>query len=255
MGLYWRPFWHYGCCGAQACSPAVLAPHRRQNEALPDMGLLLPRRDTPNFLCPGCHLSLRAMLACICKLDPHGPHTCWNPKIVEDFSLFVGAYSAFTDFALASFPLVVIYNLQMSGKRRIAISVVMSLGVFAGICAIVRTTKLASLANYADWTWRAGDSIIWTAAEMNVIIICACVPALLPLVQQITGQKDYLDRPSRNTDDPVASRRPFWSIGLRSLKSRGTKNGLATRLETLDGNVRDGEIRHTTNIQTEWEAV
>ena len=39
------------------------------------------------------------------------------------------AYSAFLDFVLATFPFVIIYNLQMSKKEKAGVIVAMSLGV------------------------------------------------------------------------------------------------------------------------------
>ena len=99
-------------------------------------------------------------------------------------------------------------------------------------------------------------------AEMNVIIICACVPALPPLVQQVTGQKDYLSRrkagsEEQNRDSTNASKRALWdSIVMRPVKSQGTVDSVAVHHEEeREGSLPSGEIRTTTELQTQWEAV
>ena len=97
---------------------------------------------------------------------------------------------------------------------------------------------------------------------MNIVIICACIPTFLPLVQQLTGRKDYLSRPKpgqeesgqvRDTED---SKRSLWnSINMRPLKSQGTIDSMAYHDEGREGSLPEGEIRTTTELQTKWEAV
>ena len=99
-------------------------------------------------------------------------------------------------------------------------------------------------------------------AEMNVIIICACAPTLPPLVQQLTGQKDYLSRRKAGSKEPKeyntdASKRALWdSIVMRPVKSQGTVDSVAVHNESeREGSLPSGEIRTTTELQTQWEAV
>ncbi|KAI0964810.1 hypothetical protein F4678DRAFT_477082 [Xylaria arbuscula] len=57
------------------------------------------------------------------------------------FDIFI-TWSAFTDLALAISPAVFLWNLQMKVSRKITIILIMSLGFFAMIAAIVKTLQL-----------------------------------------------------------------------------------------------------------------
>ncbi|KAL9604220.1 MAG: hypothetical protein Q9219_000618 [cf. Caloplaca sp. 3 TL-2023] len=197
---------------------------------------------------------------------PTEEFTCWNPNIVADYSLFVGGYSAFSDLLLALYPSFIVYKLQMSTRRKVALSLIMGLGVFACVCAIVRTTKLASIKTFDDYTWTAGANIIWTAAEMNVIIICACAPALLPLVQQLSGRKDYrskqsppgtakFDNGTNNTHRPLRN-----GISLGNVTGRTTTDGTVSNTAFTDersesDSVPEGRIKTSKETYAHWEAV
>lgn len=185
--------------------------------------------------------------------------TCWNPNIVANYSIFVGSYSAFGDLVLAIFPSFIVYSLQMSTARKVSLSLIMGLGVFACACAIVRTTKLASIKTFYDYTWTAGANITWTAAEMNVIIICACAPALLPLVQQLTGRKDYRSKPSPQgtkieTDNTHRPLRNGIALGTMPGGS-GTVNNTAYTDARSEHSVPEGQIKTSKETYAHWEAV
>ena len=96
---------------------------------------------------------------------------------------------------------------------------------------------------------------------MNVIVICACVPTLRPLVQQLLGQKDYLSRRQEGADEEskyntIGSKRSLWdSMLMRPIKSQGTADTVAFHDEGRERSLPEGEIRTTTELQTQWEAV
>lgn len=96
---------------------------------------------------------------------------------------------------------------------------------------------------------------------MNVIIICACVPTLIPLVQQLSGQQDYLSRRKAGSNEQRnnftdGSKRSLWiDIVMRPMKSQGTIDTVVVRSEDREGSLPEGEIRTTTELQTQWEAV
>ena len=54
---------------------------------------------------------------------------CWDPKTYTDIAVAQGAYSAFTDFLLALFPIVIVWKLQMSLTRKLSMCLLMGFGV------------------------------------------------------------------------------------------------------------------------------
>jgi hypothetical protein len=76
----------------------------------------------------------------------------------------------------------------MSMRKKFAVSLLMGLGCFAGITAIIRTTKLQKLKTVTDVTWEVWTLVMWVAIECSVIIICACIPSLRPLFCKLLGE-------------------------------------------------------------------
>ncbi|GES63676.1 hypothetical protein ATEIFO6365_0007036300 [Aspergillus terreus] len=72
------------------------------------------------------------------------------------------AYSAFVDFALALYPILIFSRVQaFSIPTRIGLCVLMGCGLAAGACAIVKTVKLTLLIRLRDPTRTLADVILW----------------------------------------------------------------------------------------------
>lgn len=61
--------------------------------------------------------------------DPSIPGTCWDFLQFHSFGIFIGVYSAFTDFLLALFPWVLVWHLRMRRLEKAGICIAMSMGV------------------------------------------------------------------------------------------------------------------------------
>lgn len=93
-----------------------------------------------------------------------------------------------------------------------------------------------------------------STAEMNVIIICACVPTFLPLIQQLRIQNEYLaKKPQKPTTYKNASRRPLQkSVALQPLGSYTEIE--RARVEGRQKSLPDSNIRATKRMESQWEA-
>ncbi|KAG6365590.1 hypothetical protein INS49_007201 [Diaporthe citri] len=94
------------------------------------------------------------------------------------------SWSAAMDFFLAVFPWFVLWELNMKRREKITVCLSLSLGIFAGICGVIRTTGLGVLANSADYLYATADSVMYTSSELMVTVICISVPTLRPLWQK-----------------------------------------------------------------------
>ncbi|KAI0114298.1 integral membrane protein [Nemania sp. FL0031] len=112
--------------------------------------------------------------------------TCWSPAIQQDYGYFQGAFSAFSDLVLALFPISIIWNLKIPFHSKLIIAFLMSLGILATVAAAVKTVELRNLAT-PDFTWDAVPLVYWFLAENWIIIICACVPTIKPLIVNSWG--------------------------------------------------------------------
>lgn len=133
-------------------------------------------------------VSLLAQCSPVQKLwDPLLPGSCWSPQTVIDIGYFNGAASVLCDWVLATLPIVFMWNIQMRIRVKVGICVLMGLGYFTGICAIVRTTlSIVRTTLFNDGTSGAeqGGSVqsaVWAILEINVGIIAASILTLKPL--------------------------------------------------------------------------
>ncbi|KAI1084326.1 hypothetical protein F5B20DRAFT_524503 [Whalleya microplaca] len=118
--------------------------------------------------------------------EPQTEGTCLNKETILGVTIFGCAYSALMDFVLALLPWSIIIKLQMQTSEKIGISVAMSMGVFAGVTAIVKCTKLRVLMS-DNLTNDLFDLSIWSVAEIATTIMAASIPVLRALIREATG--------------------------------------------------------------------
>ncbi|KAH9908509.1 hypothetical protein F4778DRAFT_717446 [Xylariomycetidae sp. FL2044] len=116
--------------------------------------------------------------------------TCWDPYVLVDYSIVAGSISALVDFYLAVYPGIVLFQLQMNIKKKIALSVSLGLGSIAGIVAIYKSTRIPGLAS-SDFTYDTADLTIWTCIEGSTIVIGTCIPTLRPLAEKLLGTRAF----------------------------------------------------------------
>lgn len=89
------------------------------------------------------------------------------------------------DVVLAVLPITVFYNLNLSFKKKLGLSVLLGLGLVAAICGAIKTKFLASLSARSDLTWDTYNLFVWSSAELFVIIVCGSVPPIKPLYDMV----------------------------------------------------------------------
>ncbi|KAK5193383.1 hypothetical protein LTR99_006935 [Exophiala xenobiotica] len=116
----------------------------------------------------------------------------WNKSIkgghCVDMLAFWFSLSAFnitTDLAVWFLPMPVLKRLQLPRKQKISLIAVFALGGFGCITSILRLHALYITSISTDITYDNVDAATWSAAELNVGIMCACLPAMRPVISLI----------------------------------------------------------------------
>ncbi|ETI25459.1 hypothetical protein G647_02232 [Cladophialophora carrionii CBS 160.54] len=121
-----------------------------------------------------------------------------------DMMAFWFSFSGFnivTDVAVWVLPMPVLWNLQLPRKQKISLVAVFALGGFGCVTAILRLRALYVASNSTDLTYDNVGAATWSAAELNVGIMCACIPALRPMISMIfprllaTTRRDHGSNP------------------------------------------------------------
>ncbi|KAK7419302.1 hypothetical protein QQX98_003454 [Neonectria punicea] len=141
-------------------------------------------------------LSLRLVLSVAVFAQCTPAESIWNPLLADQKVCYLSltvvafidcAYAAVMDFVLALFPWIALGGLNMKRNERLTICFSLSLGVFAGICGVIRTSGLEALSNSSNYLYATSDSVIWTASEVTTTVVCVTLPALRPLYNKVRG--------------------------------------------------------------------
>ncbi|KAH6677025.1 hypothetical protein F5X68DRAFT_224209 [Plectosphaerella plurivora] len=157
---------------------------------------------------------------------------CYSVQLFIAFALLNSTLNIFTDVLFASFPIPIIWKLQMKRKTKFYLIGVLSLGYIAVVMGIMKSEAQINYSPFADNTF---DSWItfWASAQINIGIIAACTPSLKPLVSKALNLSSYApnnyasgqgsqSRGTRrgNMSHPSRPRRDEY--GLEELESRGS---------------------------------
>lgn len=103
-----------------------------------------------------------------------------------------------TDLALLFLPMPILTAMRLPRNEKIILIVTFSFGAFVAVVDVVRIAYLQSASvarlqnttgsrvkDEGDFSWIASLSFMWSAVEVHVGIICACVPGVKPLATRV----------------------------------------------------------------------
>ena len=122
-------------------------------------------------------------------------------KCIDIVTLYLSSapVNIITDLAILFLPMPILTSMRLPRTEKIILIVTFSFGAFVAVVDVVRIAYLesaalarlqntsgsaASNAEY-DYSWIASLSFMWSAVEVHVGIIVACVPGVKPLVTKV----------------------------------------------------------------------
>ncbi|KAF2964630.1 hypothetical protein GQX73_g8935 [Xylaria multiplex] len=118
----------------------------------------------------------------------------WNPYLEgtcgTQLNLYLGNAipSAVIDLCILLLPLPKIWTLRIGIGRKIGLLSIFILGYAVIVVSIGRLVQVAQTGDKlnTDFPWVAMRLFFWISAEPGISIVCACLPAMLPLGHKIT---------------------------------------------------------------------
>lgn len=129
-----------------------------------------------------------------------------------------------TDLAILFLPMPILTSMRLPKKQKIILVITFGFGIFVAIVDVVRIAYLqdaqratlvaaqadrtesgTSQRNTSDFSWYASLSFMWSTVEINVGIMCGCVPAMKPLVRRFLPSWVIDHTTSRGRSDTHAS--------------------------------------------------
>ncbi|KAL8669693.1 MAG: hypothetical protein Q9168_005722 [Polycauliona sp. 1 TL-2023] len=132
--------------------------------------------------------------------DKKNPAKCFTDAQLQRIIISQAIISIISDFALALFPVAILWKVQIELRIKAGLCFLMSLGLMTAACCIVRTVMNWQNVN-SDVTWASVANWYWRSWEVSVGIVAASIPALRPGWRVLSaGINTYLShRTSRNT--------------------------------------------------------
>jgi len=121
------------------------------------------------------------------------PGKCMDRAPVVHYAMAVTVASILFDLYLAIYPTIVLWNLNVNVKKKIALCASLGFGYCAAAVTIYKCTTFPPLLtnNGLDYSYGLGDVYLWTNIEANFVIIGACIPLMLPLAKKIFGSSAF----------------------------------------------------------------
>ncbi|KAF4635577.1 hypothetical protein G7Y89_g2516 [Cudoniella acicularis] len=113
------------------------------------------------------------------KWDGEHTGTCLNVNVLGWTN---AAISIVLDAWMLSLPMHQLMGLQLHWKKKIGVAMMFVVGTFVTVISIVRLQSLVHFANSTNPTWDDLPVGVWSTVEINVGIICVCMPNLRVLL-------------------------------------------------------------------------
>ena len=124
-----------------------------------------------------------------------------SAKCIDIVTLYLSSapVNIITDLALLFLPMPILTSMRLPRNEKLILIITFSFGGFVAVVDVVRiayleSAALARLQNTSgsaassaenDYSWIASLSFMWSAVEVDVGMICACVPGVKPLVAKV----------------------------------------------------------------------
>ncbi|KAL8382237.1 hypothetical protein RB595_006157 [Gaeumannomyces hyphopodioides] len=107
---------------------------------------------------------------------------CHNKAAVVGGFYLVSAVGIVTDAAVASISVVILSHVRIPKVVKRFVAVILSLGVLASVCTIIRLTYLLSYPRGGDDIRNIGPTVLLSILETSIAIIAASLPMLCKLL-------------------------------------------------------------------------
>ncbi|KPI38198.1 uncharacterized protein AB675_1111 [Cyphellophora attinorum] len=107
--------------------------------------------------------------------------TCVN---INAFYLANAGTNIFTDLLAYLLPMKLVKNLQIPRKQKIAVGVMLCLGLFACVSSIIRISFIPVMLTSDDPTFVIAPPFYWSVIEANIGVLAASIPSFKPLAKR-----------------------------------------------------------------------
>ncbi|TEY71109.1 hypothetical protein BOTCAL_0101g00010 [Botryotinia calthae] len=168
------------------------------------------------------------------KTIPDGKCSSINAILILSYCF--SATNIITDWSTAIIPAFIIWNLKLSPKIKVAISILLGMGMFASVATVVRVKYFPNYAKSIDYLYGVAPIVWWSTIEIGLGIIAACLSALRPLLRFALGNSSYGPSDDKPSPPTIGTPNRKGYMKARAIKLRNIEDGLVSTMVTGAGN-------------------
>ncbi|KAI9825208.1 MAG: hypothetical protein M1826_007065 [Phylliscum demangeonii] len=132
-----------------------------------------------------CFISFVTVVVFQCRPIYNAWQEPLDPRCIDRVAFFLsaGTLSVLVDCGTLMAPMFMVWRLQASMRRKLALTFMFCLGGFVCVAGIVRLPYVARISFGADPSWRSTPALFWSNIEICIGIVCGCLPTLRPVVR------------------------------------------------------------------------
>jgi hypothetical protein len=199
-------------------------------------------------------------------------------RCIDIFSLYLSSapINILTDISILILPLPLITSMRLEVRAKVGLFLTFLIGVFVTVVDVIRIAYLQEAlireivdGSITDFAWHASYSLMWSAIEVNVGLICACALVIKPLILRLIPGKSSasLDYPTTFPPNPSTPRQTavdastqiggndndFAEMGSHndpneSMVEKVTPLAGPSRVNSQEDDLLDAEDNHTMDI-------
>ncbi|KAK6065534.1 CFEM domain-containing protein [Seiridium cupressi] len=109
----------------------------------------------------------------------------WTLGDTQIMIVVVASLNIVLDLVILFIPIPHILKLGLSTKKKVGIILIFIVGLFVTICSIVRLKYLVNWAFDPNPTMNYSNLAVWSFIELDVSVICACMPGMAALLRRL----------------------------------------------------------------------
>ncbi|KAF2488845.1 hypothetical protein BU16DRAFT_519776 [Lophium mytilinum] len=98
------------------------------------------------------------------------------------FFYSTSGFNIVTDIWMLALPLKTLWTIQRPKREKIALFIIFGMGIFSTIASIIRLYSIRIFTESKDPFYDSVQINLWSIIEVNIGIMCACIPSLKPLI-------------------------------------------------------------------------
>ncbi|KUI61111.1 hypothetical protein VP1G_08288 [Cytospora mali] len=98
-----------------------------------------------------------------------------------------GIFSPITDFYVLAIPVISILALRLQDKRKLGVLAIFLTGLLACACSMAAAYYRWTVRDSKDYSWNSMLPYCLGSAELNIGLICSCLPVVFGMFREVTG--------------------------------------------------------------------